>query len=43
MPFTHDAELDLLFPTDQIPVDVRKQLPADLHVCSSTDILAHTT
>ncbi|KAI0746777.1 acyl-CoA N-acyltransferase [Daedaleopsis nitida] len=39
MSFTSDAQLDLLFPTDQIPVDVRKQLPADLHIrpLASTD------
>ncbi|KAI0764957.1 acyl-CoA N-acyltransferase [Fomes fomentarius] len=39
MPFTADAELDLLFPSEQIPVDVRKQLPADLHIrpLASTD------
>ena len=33
MPFTPDSELELLFPTDQIPTEVRKALPADLHVC----------
>ena len=32
MPFTQDHELDLLFPTDQVPADVRKQLPQELHV-----------
>lgn len=37
MPFTADAELDLLFPSEQIPVDVRKQLPADLHVRPDLD------
>ncbi|RPD65489.1 acyl-CoA N-acyltransferase [Lentinus tigrinus ALCF2SS1-7] len=39
MPFTPDVELDLLFPADQIPIDVRKQLPAELHIrpLASTD------
>ncbi|KAH9920000.1 acyl-CoA N-acyltransferase [Epithele typhae] len=39
MPFTVDSELDLLFPTDQIPVEVRKQLPQELHLrpLASTD------
>ncbi|TFK86428.1 acyl-CoA N-acyltransferase [Polyporus arcularius HHB13444] len=39
MPFTSDAELDLLFPSDQIPAFVRKQLPAELHIrpLASTD------
>ena len=32
MPFTQDHELDLLFPTDQVPADVRKQLPQELHI-----------
>ncbi|KAI0682208.1 acyl-CoA N-acyltransferase [Earliella scabrosa] len=32
MPFTPDADLDLLFPADQLPVDVRNQLPGDLHI-----------
>ncbi|KAI1798199.1 hypothetical protein LXA43DRAFT_876032 [Ganoderma leucocontextum] len=32
MPFTQDHELDLLFPTDLIPADVRKQLPQELHI-----------
>lgn len=34
MPFTQDHELDLLFPANQIPADVRKQLPQELHVRS---------
>ncbi|TBU28443.1 hypothetical protein BD311DRAFT_321611 [Dichomitus squalens] len=32
MPFTPDHDLDLLFPTEHIPADVRKQLPPELHI-----------
>ncbi|KAI0724934.1 hypothetical protein C8Q72DRAFT_643977 [Fomitopsis betulina] len=32
MPFTTDSELDLLFPTEHIPDEARKQLPPDLHL-----------
>jgi len=34
MPFTPDAELELLFPSNIIPQSVRNDLPADLHVRS---------
>lgn len=32
MPFTPDNELDLLFPAEYIPADVKEQLHPDLHV-----------
>lgn len=32
MPFTPDHELDLLFPAEYIPVEVREQLHPDVHV-----------
>jgi len=32
MPFTADSELDLLFPAEHIPDEVRKQLHPDLHL-----------
>lgn len=32
MPFTVDNELDLLFPAEYIPTDVKEQLHPDLHV-----------
>lgn len=41
MPFTTDSELDLLFPTEHIPDEARKQLPPDLHV-STTSYAAPT-
>ncbi|KAI0916184.1 hypothetical protein AcV5_003191 [Taiwanofungus camphoratus] len=39
MTFTSDSELDLLFPSDQIPMEVKKQLHPDLHIrpLASTD------
>jgi hypothetical protein len=38
--FTPDAKLDLLFPANLISDDVRKALPADLHVSSHPSALA---
>ncbi|EMD36433.1 hypothetical protein CERSUDRAFT_115443 [Gelatoporia subvermispora B] len=32
MPYTPDAELDLMFPPEQIPADVKAALPQDLHI-----------
>lgn len=32
MPFTPDSELDLLFPPEHIPDNVRQQLHSDLHI-----------
>lgn len=32
MAFTPDSELDLLFPAEYIPADVKQQLHPDLHV-----------
>lgn len=39
MPFTPDNELDLLFPAEYIPEDVKSQLYSDLHIrpLASTD------
>ena len=31
--FTDDKDLDLAFPTEFIPAEVRAALPEDLHVC----------
>ncbi|OCH93158.1 acyl-CoA N-acyltransferase [Obba rivulosa] len=32
MPITPDAELDLMFPPEQIPTEVKAALPSDLHI-----------
>ncbi|KZT02856.1 acyl-CoA N-acyltransferase [Laetiporus sulphureus 93-53] len=39
MPFTPDSQLDLLFPAEFIPDDIRTALPSDLHLrpLASTD------
>ncbi|KIP09313.1 hypothetical protein PHLGIDRAFT_18642 [Phlebiopsis gigantea 11061_1 CR5-6] len=39
MPYTPDNELDLLFPAEYIPTDVKEQLHSDLHIrpLASTD------
>ena len=31
--FTNDKDLDLAFPAEFIPAEVREALPEDLHVC----------